>query len=128
MARVGMPARFVFVCINERPDEHPRGSCIKRGSADVFNALRETTGRMGLDDVKVVATGCLEACMVGPTLLVHPDGVWYAGVTVDDVDVLCEQHLADGQPLEFLRIGPEEFALSPFEGRADLPPGLIPPV
>jgi len=123
-----MPERFVFVCINERPDDHPRGSCIGRGAGDVFNALREETGRRGLDRVKVVGTGCLEPCMVGPTVLVYPDGVWYGGVTEGDVALICEQHLQNGKPVDFLRIGEDEFALSPLEGRSDLPPGIIPPV
>ncbi len=127
MARVGKPRKFVFVCINERPDDHPRGSCIGRGSAGLFNAFRETTGQMGLDDVKVVATGCLEPCMVGPAVMVAPDNVWYGGVTVDDVAMICEQHLANDEPVEFLRIGEPEFELSPLQGRDSLPPGVIPP-
>lgn len=128
MARAGMPQRFVFVCINERPEEHPRPSCLRRGSARVFEELREQTGAHGLVDVKVVATGCLEPCMVGPAIYVAPDDVWYGGVTVEDVPQLVEQHLRDGQPVEFLRIGREEFELSPLAGRSDLPPGEIPPV
>ena len=128
MARAGMPRRFVFVCTNERPDEHPRPSCLRRGSAGVFEALRERTGAEGLVDVKVIATGCLEPCMVGPAVYVAPDDVWYGGVTVEDVPHLVQQHLRDGEPVEFLRIGREEFELSPLAGRSDLPPGEIPPV
>ncbi len=128
MARAGMPRKFVFVCINERPAEHPRPSCITRGSAGLFEAIREETGAQGLVDVKVVATGCLEPCMVGPIVYVAPDDVWYGGVTLEDVPVLVEQHLRDDQPVEFLRIGREEFELSPLAGRSDLPPGEIPPV
>jgi (2Fe-2S) ferredoxin len=128
VARIGMPRRFVFVCVNERPTEHPRPSCIRNGSAEVFEAIREETGRQGLVDVKVVATGCLEPCMVGPAVYVAPDDVWYGGVTLDDVPGIVEQHLAGGEPVEFLRIGPTEFELSPLAGRSDLPPGLIPPV
>lgn len=127
MARVGMPRKFVFVCINERPEEHPRPSCIRRGSDNVFNTFRETTGQLGLDDVKVIASGCLEPCMVGPSVFVAPDNIWYGGVTVEDVPLICEQHLRDEEPVEFLRIGREEFELSPLQGRSDLPPGMIPP-
>lgn len=128
MARAGMPRKFVFVCINERPEEHPRPSCIRRGSAALFESFRETTGQLGLVDVKVVASGCLEPCMVGPTVYVAPDDVWYGGVTLQDVPQICEQHLRDDEPVEFLRIGAEEFELSPLQGRTDLPPGMIPPV
>jgi (2Fe-2S) ferredoxin len=128
MARAGMPRKFVFVCINERPAEHPRPSCIRRGSAGLFEALREETGAQGLVDVKIVASGCLEPCMVGPTIYVAPDDVWYGGVTLEDVPLLVEQHLRDDRPVEFLRIGRPEFELSPLAGRSDLPPGEIPPV
>jgi (2Fe-2S) ferredoxin len=127
VARVGMPRKWVFVCINERPEEHPRPSCTRRGSPGLFEALREETGRQGLVDVKVVASGCLEPCMVGPAVYVAPDDVWYGGVTIEDVPQLVEQHLADDRPVEFLRIGREEFELSPLQGRSDLPPGMIPP-
>ena len=128
MARAGMPRKFVFVCINERAAEHPRGSCIQRGSGGLFEAFRETTGQMGMVDIKVVASGCLEPCMVGPAVYVAPDNVWYGGVTVEDVATICEQHLRDDKPVEFLQIGKPEFELSPLAGRSDLPPGLIPPV
>ena len=127
MARVGMPRKFVFVCVNKRPDEHPRPSCAPRGSAGVFEAIREETGRLGMVDVKIVATGCLEPCMVGPAVYVAPDDVWYGGMTVEDVPAFVRQHLGEDEPLEFLRITREEFELSPLEGRSDLPPGMIPP-
>jgi (2Fe-2S) ferredoxin len=65
--------------------------------------------------------------MVGPSIYVAPDDVWYGGVTVEDVPHLVEEHLANDRPVEFLRIGREEFELSPLQGRADLPPGMIPP-
>ncbi len=127
VARVGMPRKFVFVCLNERPEEHPRPSCTRRGSGSLFEALREETGRQGLVDIKVVASGCLEPCMVGPSLYVAPDDIWYGGVTIQDVPQIVEQHLANDVPVEFLRIGREEFELSPLAGRSDLPPGEIPP-
>lgn len=128
MARAGMPRKFVFVCINDRPEEHPRPSCLRRNSAGVFDALREYTGQRGLIDVKIVATGCLEPCMVGPTMYVAPDDVWYGGVTVEDIPQIVEEHLVEDRPVEFLRIGREEFELSPLAGRSDLPPGMIPPI
>lgn len=128
MARAGMPRRFAFVCVNERDAQHPRGSCAGRGAAAVFDALREEGGRQGLTDIKVVATGCLEACMVGPVVYVAPDDVWYGGVTVEDVPTLVAEQLHGGRPVEFLRIGREEFELSPLKGRSDLAPGDIRPV
>lgn len=128
MARAGMPRRWAFVCQNERDPAHPRGSCAGRGAVEVFEALREESGRQGLTDIKVVATGCLEACMVGPVVYVAPDDVWYGGVTVEDVPTLVSEQLDAGHTVEFLRIGREEFELSPLKGRDALPPGDVRPV
>ena len=75
----------------------------------MFNELREEQGRRLLTNVKVVAAGCMEACLVGPALLVVPDNVWYGGVTETDVPAVVEQHLIGGEPVEMLRIGPEDF-------------------
>jgi (2Fe-2S) ferredoxin len=80
-----------------------------RGAADVFNALREEQGARLLTNVKVVASGCVEGCLAGPTLYVAPDDVWYGGVTEADVPQIVEQHLVGNEPVEFLRIGPEDF-------------------
>jgi (2Fe-2S) ferredoxin len=66
--------------------------------------------------------------MVGPTVYVAPDDVWYGGVTVEDVPLIVEQHLRDDEPVEFLRIGREEFELSPLEGRSGPAAGDDPPV
>jgi (2Fe-2S) ferredoxin len=106
---MAQPEKYVFVCLNQRPPGHWKGSCLDRGAADVFNALREEVGRRVLTGVKVVATGCMEGCLAGPALLVVPDLVWYGGVTEADVPAIVEQHLVGGKPVEMLRLGPEDF-------------------
>ena len=95
---MAMPEKYVFVCLNQRPAGHPKGSCLDRGAAQVFEALREEQGRRLLTNVKVVATGCMEGCLAGPALLVVPDNVWYGGITEADVPQLVEQHLVGGVP------------------------------
>lgn len=109
-----MPRKFVFVCINQRDDEHPKPSCNANGAAHVFNALREEQGRRLLTDVKIVAGGCMEACMVGPVVAVFPDNVWYGGVTEFDVPAIMA-HLEGGEPVAELRIGDAEWDLRPPE-------------
>lgn len=111
---MGMPRKYAFVCINQREPTHPRPSCNTSGAADVFNALREEQGRRRLNDVKIVAAGCMEGCMVGPVVAVFPDNIWYGGVTEIDVPAIMD-HLAGGEPVEMLRIGEAEFELAPPE-------------
>jgi (2Fe-2S) ferredoxin len=106
------PSKFVFVCTNERPDDHPKGSCIGRGSAEVLGLFRDLQGQKDLRHFKVVATGCLEPCLAGPTVVVYPDNVWYGGVTLDDVEKIIDEHLVGGEPVEFLLLDDEDFERS----------------
>ncbi len=103
------PERYLFVCINERPEGHPRGSCFQRGAADVFNELREAQGRHDITRIKVVYAGCLEACTSGPVVAVFPDGVWYGGVTVDDCEAIITEHVLGERPVEMLRLSEQDF-------------------
>ena len=108
------PEKFAFVCINQRDPEHPRPSCINNGAGDVFSALREEQGRRLATDVKIVAGGCMEACMVGPIIAVYPDDVWYGGVIEADVPEIMD-HLEGGPPVARLQITGPEWDLRPPE-------------
>lgn len=114
------PERFAFVCINQRDATHPRPSCAANGGADIFNALREEQGNRVDTSFKVVAGGCLEACMVGPIVAVYPDDVWYGGVIEDDVPEIVD-HLQGGPPVTRLMLSGEEWDLRPPE-MSDRPP------
>jgi (2Fe-2S) ferredoxin len=106
------PEKFVFVCTNERPEGHPKGSCIGRGSAELLGLFRDLQGEKDLTHFKVVATGCLEPCLAGPTVVVYPDNVWYGGVTLDDVEQIIDQHLVGNKPVEFLTLTDDDFERS----------------
>jgi hypothetical protein len=38
--------------------------------------------------------------------VVYPEGVWYSHLTLNDVPLIVEEHLAKGQPVESLRYRP----------------------
>ena len=89
--------RHVFVCINERPADHPRGSCKARGGVEVRDALKAELSRRGLSKmIRANNAGCLDQCEHGVTVVVYPEQVWYGHVTVDDVSEIVEQHLING--------------------------------
>ena len=95
----------VFVCENQRPADDPRGSCGARGSAAVRQAFKAELARRGLKgEVRANAAGCLDACSLGPAVVVYPEGVWYGHVRPEDVPEIVERHLVGGQPVERLRL------------------------
>lgn len=90
--------RHVFVCINERPADHPRGSCKARGGVDVRDRLKSELTKRGLSKViRANNAGCLDQCEVGVTLVVYPEQVWYGHVTPEDVAEIIETHLIGGE-------------------------------
>jgi len=97
--------RHVFVCVNERPPDNPKGCCEAKGAEAVRERLKFLAHEAGLKgSVRVNAAGCLDQCSRGVTVVVYPEGVWYGGVTLDDVDELFREHVLEGRPVERLRI------------------------
>jgi (2Fe-2S) ferredoxin len=95
--------RHFFVCQTQRP---PMGkpSCGARGSAEILMRLQEGLGAHPelWSTVNITSSGCLGPCFDGPTIVVYPEGTWYAGVKAEDVDEIVESHMVGGKPVERL--------------------------
>ena len=85
--------RHVFCCINERPDGHPRGCCLEKGAVRLRNYMKARAKELGLADVRINASGCLDRCELGPTMVIYPEGVWYSYRTLEDADEILRVHL-----------------------------------
>jgi (2Fe-2S) ferredoxin len=97
--------KHVFVCLNERPADNPRGCCKARGAEEVLAAFKSLLIANGLvGSMRAQKAGCLDSCAEGVTVVVYPDAVWYGGVTTGDVPEIVETHLIGGRPVERLRI------------------------
>ena len=102
--------KHIFVCENKRPDGHPRGCCSDKGSKEIRTLLKKRLAALGLKTkVRVNATGCLDACEFGVTVLVYPEQIWYGGVTLDDVEEIIQQHIIKGNPIKKLMIKDKRF-------------------
>jgi (2Fe-2S) ferredoxin len=90
--------RHVFVCINERAADNPKGCCKARGGAEVRDALKKELGARGIGKiVRANNAGCLDQCEFGVTVVVYPEQVWYGHVTPADIPELVEQHIVNGR-------------------------------
>lgn len=98
------PARHVFVCSQQRPPGHPRGSCAAKGATPLLQAFwAELQKRQAHEQVAITYAGCIGPCDGGPNVLVYPEAVLYQHVAVEDVPAIFEQHLLGGVPVERLR-------------------------
>ncbi len=77
--------------------------CVSSGSQSVAQALEQAIADHGLqDEVKVVRTGCMGSCDLGPVAVVYPEGIFYQKLTPEDAKVVVEEHLLKGRPVERL--------------------------
>ena len=97
--------RHLFICVNERSEDDPRGCCLSRGSKELAAAFKKKLYARGLKRVvRANKSGCLDQCGHGAAIVVYPEGVWYGRVTEDDVDEIIESHIIGGVPVERLVI------------------------
>lgn len=98
----------VFCCTNRRPAGHPRGSCADKGSEDLRDYMKNRAKELGLKKVRINASGCLDRCELGPTVVIYPEGVWYAVKNKEDIDEVLQTHLVEGGRVERLMLQPTD--------------------
>jgi (2Fe-2S) ferredoxin len=103
--------RHIFVCVNERPEGHPKGCCLRKGSAEFRDYLKAEVNKRGLSkSVRVNNAGCLDACEHGIAMVVYPEGIWYGGVTRDDIPEIVEKTIVKGEVIGRLLIADPRYA------------------
>lgn len=96
--------------------------CVSSGCHDVAEALRQEIQKNGLqNEVKLVMTGCIGSCDLGPVMIVAPDGTFYQKLKPEDAKKIVSEHLLKGRVVsELLRkAGPREEDV--FETVEDMP-------
>ncbi|MFQ5779450.1 MAG: ferredoxin [Nitrospiria bacterium] len=95
--------RHIFICINRRPEDDPKGCCAEKGSEAILSVFKEEIAARGLKGkIRANKAGCLDACALGPSVVVYPEGVWYRVKTREDALEVIERHLIKGEIVERL--------------------------
>jgi (2Fe-2S) ferredoxin len=94
--------RYLFVCINRRADDNPKGSCAQKGSEEVAKKLKAALKTRGIADrVRSCTSSCLDLCESGISIVQEPEHVAYGNVTLEDVDAIADA-AAKGEVVEHL--------------------------
>jgi (2Fe-2S) ferredoxin len=89
---------IIFVCTNTR-GEDGRVACANPGrcGAKVRDMLKEEVSKRGLKGVvRVSASGCMDLCERGPSVLVFTEKgerIVYTGVSESDVAAIADKHI-----------------------------------
>jgi (2Fe-2S) ferredoxin len=102
--------RYLFVCVNRRPDGTPKGSCAVRGAEELHAELKTLLKQSGFAQLEARActSSCLDTCWVGPCIAVEPDHYFYGRVQKSDLPEIVSA-LAEGRRVERLVLAPEDF-------------------
>ncbi|PKO17248.1 MAG: NADH-quinone oxidoreductase subunit F [Chloroflexi bacterium HGW-Chloroflexi-10] len=80
----------VLVCVDPE--------CLSKGAHAVMDALNDELVATGLiGEVQVLETSRIGGCTNGPEFMVYPEGVHYAGMKVEDIPFLVEEHFLKGR-------------------------------
>lgn len=78
-------------------------ACVSSHSAKLKAALaREIDARALNNEVRLVETGCMGPCELGPLLLIYPDGAFYIRVKPEDAAEIVDEHFLKGRPVQRL--------------------------
>ena len=98
----------VFCCTNRRPAGHPRGCCAERGGEELRDHVKSQAKKLGLSDVRINMSGCLDRCELGPCIVIYPEGIWYGVRDKADIDEVLSVHLKQGGRVERLMLTPDQ--------------------
>lgn len=102
--------KHIFICTNQRRAGHPRGCCDDKGGSQVRLEFAEALARRGLKgQIRANKAGCLNACELGVAVVMYPAGIWYLGVTPQDVAEIVETSLLGDGIVQRLAAGPDSW-------------------
>ena len=101
--------KHIFICTNERHPESTKKSCGKAG-IDVRSAFVQAIAKRGLKHkIRSNKSGCVDTCNFGVSVVIYPDGIWYKGVTPEDVDEIVSTSIVGNGVVKRLQLTEEEF-------------------
>lgn len=97
--------KHIFVCINQRDENAVRPCCGEENGTEIVARFKELITEHKLKmKVRAQRASCFDICEKGPIMVVYPEGVFYGGVNLEDVEEIFTQHILNNEPVERLRL------------------------
>ncbi len=94
--------KHIFICTNQRTDSE-RKSCGEECGMALVKAFKKSLHEKGMKGrMRAQRAGCLDACDYGPSMVVYPEGIYYGGVQLTDVEEIIHEHLINNRPVKRL--------------------------
>ncbi len=103
--------KHIFICTNQRagkPGEKP--SCGEAHGMEIVEAFKKKIKEKKLPvKLRAQRAGCLDICNYGQTIVVYPEGIFYVGVELKDVDEIFEEHIINNRPVQRLILSKDKY-------------------
>ena len=95
--------KHIFICTNQRDADSKKPFCGEKHGMEIVDAFKKKLKERKLQiKVRAQRAGCLDVCTHGQTLVVYPEGVFYVGVQVSDIDEIIDEHIINNKPVRRL--------------------------
>jgi (2Fe-2S) ferredoxin len=92
--------KHIFICTNQRAPSATRPSCGEAHGMEIVEAFKMKLKAKELTiKVRAQKAGCLDICDYGQTVVIYPEGIFYVGVELGDVDEIIEEHIVHDRPV-----------------------------
>ena len=76
--------------------------CTSSKSPKIIENFRKILEEKGIENVRVIQTGCFGLCAKGPIVIIRPEDTFYAMVTPEDCEEIVNTHIIEGKKVERL--------------------------
>ena len=76
--------------------------CTSSKSPKIIENFRKILEEKGIDNVRVIQTGCFGLCAKGPIVIIRPEDTFYAHVKPEDCEEIINTHIIEGNRVERL--------------------------